>query len=198
MTRPCPSRQYPAIPMARTKPQPQQTQAPQNPLEPDSSSRAKLNARKRLSLNKRRAKLTPAERLEVSWRRYARPPTPRSGSQNEKDLKKVTLANAHMAWSDLDKVYRTYLAAAVMSNLLGEMYVVDHTVPLSHPLVCGLHSHTNLVVISSRENNLKGNSYWPDMPEITWATLDFLLDNSIGNAQYLANSRPKSAQKRRK
>lgn len=98
-----------------------------------------------------------------------------------------------MAWSDLDKVYRTYLAAAVMSNLLGDKYVVDHTVPLSHPLVCGLHSHTNLVVISSRENSLKGNSYWPEMPEVTWATLDFLMNS----AQYLANSRPKSVQKRR-
>lgn len=96
-----------------------------------------------------------------------------------------------MPWSDLDRVYLTYMAAAVMSELLGEKYVVDHTVPLNHPLVCGLHTHTNLTVISSAENGLKGNAYWPEMPEMTWATLDFLLNS----AQYLTKPRPKSAKK---
>lgn len=31
-------------------------------------------------------------------------------------------------------------------------WVVDHIIPLYHPLVCGLHVHTNLQVITSLEN----------------------------------------------
>lgn len=41
---------------------------------------------------------------------------------------------------------------------------VDHEVPISSPIVCGLNVPWNLRVIDGRENMVKGNSYWPDMP----------------------------------
>ena len=43
---------------------------------------------------------------------------------------------------------------------------VDHIVPISHTLVCGLHVEHNLQLLTLEENQRKGNSYWPDMWEI--------------------------------
>ena len=41
---------------------------------------------------------------------------------------------------------------------------VDHIVPLKSRVVCGLNSHTNLRVVPSVTNLIKGNRHWPDMP----------------------------------
>lgn len=142
----------------------------------------------------RLAKRTPSEKLETAWRRYSNPPIPRDGSKNSKVPRKVTVSNARVSWNDIGECFRIYMAAAVMSELFEKRYVVDHVVPLKHALVCGIHSHNNLNVISSEENALKGNIYWPNMPEVTWATLDFLVEN----AQYSMNLGPKLARKREK
>lgn len=42
---------------------------------------------------------------------------------------------------------------------------VDHIVPLRHPLVCGLHVQDNLQLSTERFNKIKGNRFWPDMPD---------------------------------
>lgn len=119
--------------------------------------------------------LTEAERTVRRWKSYARPPTPRPGSRNSKDPRKVALARAFCEWSDLAEVVRIYMACAVMNELGWDVYVVDHLVPLNHPLVCGLHAHPNLVVVTHAHNAAKGNSVWPYMPEITWDTIELLL-----------------------
>ena len=48
--------------------------------------------------------------------------------------------------------------------MLGFKWEVDHIVPLQSKLVCGLHVHNNLQVITALENIKKHNKVWPDMP----------------------------------
>lgn len=66
--------------------------------------------------------------------------------------------NATPAWADLEKITDMYRRAA------SQGLTVDHVVPLQSDLVCGLHWHGNMELITMRENISKGNRHWPDMP----------------------------------
>lgn len=123
----------------------------------------------------RYADMTPAERALKRWRTQALPSTPKPGSKRAEDTRKVALARAYCVWSDVDEVVRIYMACAILNELGWGRYRVDHIVPLSSKLVCGLHTHTNLQVITCRENQAKGNHFWPGMPEYSWGTIDLLL-----------------------
>lgn len=52
-----------------------------------------------------------------------------------------------------------YLEAQRLSLETGVEYVVDHIIPLQHPLVSGLHNDANTQVITAEENRVKGNSF---------------------------------------
>lgn len=67
-------------------------------------------------------------------------------------------------WSIKFFVSEARALARLRTRMTGFEWHVDHIVPLRHPLVCGLHAHTNIRVIPGRENLQKNNHHWPDMP----------------------------------
>ena len=68
-------------------------------------------------------------------------------------------------WANNFYIKEIYDLCKLRSKLTGIKWNVDHIVPLTSELVCGLHVECNLQIITEIENKQKGNRYWPDMTE---------------------------------
>lgn len=62
------------------------------------------------------------------------------------------------AWANIEAMRAIYRMAVDLSM------TVDHIVPLRSKLVCGLHCEANLQLLPLRDNIIKSNRTWPDMP----------------------------------
>ena len=60
-------------------------------------------------------------------------------------------------WADRDAIRAVYERARFLTITTGVKHHVDHIVPLHSPVVCGLHVHYNLQVLTAIENIRKGN-----------------------------------------
>ena len=72
-------------------------------------------------------------------------------------------------WADMAAINEFYAQARKLTHETGELYVVDHIVPLIGKqagcvIVSGLHVHWNMRVVHWRANAQKLNWFWPDMP----------------------------------
>jgi len=79
--------------------------------------------------------------------------------------KKEHIKAATPPWLDvfqLADIQATYYKARWLSNKSGIKHHVDHTVPLNHPDVCGLHVPWNLQVITWEENQEKNSAKFED------------------------------------
>jgi len=82
----------------------------------------------------------------------------------EKTARRIAHAKqATPYWADSRKIRDVYAAAENMRQLTGSEYHVDHIVPLTSKLVCGLHNEFNLRVLPAIDNLKKHNKHWPDM-----------------------------------
>ncbi len=79
--------------------------------------------------------------------------------------RRAAVRKATPAWSDENKIKWIYRHASLLNCWPGEKIHVDHIVPLTSDVVCGLHCEDNLQLLGLSENSSKGNYYWPDMPE---------------------------------
>lgn len=92
----------------------------------------------------------------------------KSKRENNKDYYRAKIVerrakqkNATPPWfeSERKKINLVYKKASELG------LEVDHVVPLTSDLVCGLHCWDNLQLLNRQENAKKLNKYWPDMPE---------------------------------
>lgn len=67
-------------------------------------------------------------------------------------------------WANKFFISEIYKLAVARTAATGVKWEVDHIVPVSSPLVCGLHCEANLQVITEAANKKKNNVIWPDMP----------------------------------
>lgn len=72
--------------------------------------------------------------------------------------RRAALKQALPEWADLGRI------AIIYAEARDKGMHVDHIVPLQSDLICGLHVHYNLQLLSPSENLSKGNHHWPDMP----------------------------------
>lgn len=62
-------------------------------------------------------------------------------------------------WADLERIAEVFKECERISKETGIKHHVDHIVPLKHSRVCGLHIHTNLQILSAKDNQTKSNRF---------------------------------------
>lgn len=88
----------------------------------------------------------------------------KSKNHRKKAIRKTRLWLATPPWADSLAIWEIYERARRTTAEFGLPFEVDHIVPLSSPIVCGLHVPANLQVRMGAVNARKSNLTWPDMP----------------------------------
>ena len=78
---------------------------------------------------------------------------------NAKRRSQVKLATPK--WADVQKMLDIYSESVELTKSTGVKHEVDHIIPLTSDIVCGLHCEHNLRVITKTENNNKSNKHQP-------------------------------------
>lgn len=81
-------------------------------------------------------------------------------AQHRERARKIRIATP--AWADPKEISMFYCRAQTRTKNTGIVHVVDHMIPIKHPLVCGLHTPANLRVITQEENARKHNRWHRD------------------------------------
>ncbi|MBW3545203.1 MAG: HNH endonuclease [Bacteroidetes bacterium] len=68
----------------------------------------------------------------------------------------------------INKMNAVYKKAAKLRGTSGEVYEVDHIIPLQHDKVCGLHVPANLQVLPRKDNRRKSNNFDGTQENISW------------------------------
>lgn len=107
-----------------------------------------------------RERLAPIRKL--AQKRYAatKPHVIAEYAANRRARKRL----ATPGWANLVAIREWYSAAKICERDTGHVWHVDHIVPLTSLIVCGLHCEQNLQLLPGRLNSSKDNRFWPDMP----------------------------------
>ena len=72
---------------------------------------------------------------------------------------KAQKLQATPAWADSEKIASIYKEARKLVDASGNVYHVDHIIPLQGVNVCGLHVENNLQILPGSKNLSKGNRF---------------------------------------
>lgn len=73
--------------------------------------------------------------------------------------RRARVKQATPAWAELEHIKTLYEQAASLTVAVGVEHAVDHIIPITNDLVCGLHCVANLQIITREENATKSNKF---------------------------------------
>lgn len=73
--------------------------------------------------------------------------------------KLARVKHATPPWANKEKIKEIYVTAAKLTESTGIPHEVDHIIPLTNKIVCGLHNEFNLRITSRQENRAKRNKF---------------------------------------
>ena len=76
-----------------------------------------------------------------------------------KSKRRAAKLRATPEWADPKKIEHVYWVCNFLSKYIGIEHHVDHIHPLQSDMICGLHVHTNLQILTAEENRSKGNKF---------------------------------------
>ena len=76
--------------------------------------------------------------------------------------RRSSLLKATPVWADFDEILKIYRESIRLTKEKGITYSADHIIPLKNPIVCGLHVHINLMIITKADNCKKNNKFDQD------------------------------------
>lgn len=99
-----------------------------------------------------------SDRLRAYWVAYGKRYRTEKRAETRAKTRRQQAARRHAVppWFDKAKEQAIYREAE-LRRLAGEDVEVDHIVPIISPVVCGLHWHGNLQIISADANRAKAN-----------------------------------------
>lgn len=69
-------------------------------------------------------------------------------------------------WVNHKEMLQLHKLKLQMTQMTGIEHVLDHVIPLKHPMVCGLNVPWNLQVLTRAQNAAKSNNWCPDQLEL--------------------------------
>ena len=73
--------------------------------------------------------------------------------------RQLRTVQAMPAWVDKTELTKIYEQCCRLTDMIGVKYSVDHIVPITHSLVCGLHVPWNLQILPAWQNSAKSNNF---------------------------------------
>jgi hypothetical protein len=121
------------------------------------NSAYRASNREAITAQERQYRTTNKEKLAAKDRR--RHLSNPNAALMRKQKRRAVARQAEPLWADAALIKLLYATRQYLTQETGEVWHVDHVVPLQGRNVCGLHVHNNLRVVPAKVNLAKGNKF---------------------------------------